>query len=457
VTGRNLFKLPNTLFARTASTLTFSLLLLAVIFITSSVYFVMAPVVKRSADDLAALLVLAAETWHELPLNSRADFAAELKKTHDIVLLQGEALIEKENNIPARIYLNLLRESLETRVKQNIYIDLKHEKSPSARVWINMPVADEFIRFGITVERVGARPSVALVAIGMSILLFVIGTTLILARSLSRPLETLSKATSMVGKDEQITIPENQGTEEFRTLARNFNQMSQEVKNLLENRTTLLAGISHDLRTPLTRLRLALEINAESIDTDFKTQLENNIEEMEQLLSQSLQLARGISKEENLKPVDLVIILTTLASQLEAQYQQQRPSEKNWINFQTDPDVVNKKIYLLPEQSLLRILRNLLENALRYGNGQPVTIQLGQYHGDPLITILDRGPGIPQQELDNVFQPFYRLEQSRNLQTGGSGLGLAIVQQLTLAFGWDVSMHPRAGGGNEARLWLRQL
>jgi two-component system, OmpR family, osmolarity sensor histidine kinase EnvZ len=457
VTGRNLLKLPNTLFARTASTLTFSLLLLAVIFIASSVYFVMAPVVKRSADDLAALLVLAAETWHELPLNSRADFAAELKKTHDIVLLQGEALIEKENNIPARIYLNLLRESLETRIRQNIYIDLKHEKSPSARVWINMPVADEFIRFGITVERVGARPSVALVAIGMSILLFVIGTTLILARSLSRPLETLSKATSMVGKDEQITIPENQGTEEFRTLARNFNQMSQEVKNLLENRTTLLAGISHDLRTPLTRLRLALEINAESIDADFKDQLENNIEEMEQLLSQSLQLARGISKEENLKQVDLVIILTTLASQLEAQYQQQRPSEKNWINFQTDPDVVNKKVYVLPEQSLLRILRNLLENALRYGNALPVTIQLGLYHGAPLITILDRGPGIPQQELDNVFQPFYRLEQSRNLQTGGSGLGLAIVQQLTLAFGWEVSMHPRAGGGNEARLWLRQL
>ncbi len=457
MTGQNLFKLPNTLFARTASTLTFSLLLLAVIFITSSVYFVMAPVVKRSADDLAALLVLAAETWHELPLNSRADFAAELKKTHDIVLVQGNDLTEKENNIPARIYLNLLRESLEKRTKQKIYIDLKHENKPSGRVWLNIPAADEFIRFGISVERVGARPSVALVAIGMSILLFVIGTTLILARRLSRPLETLSKATSMVGKDQLITIPENRGTEEFRTLARNFNKMSQEVRNLLENRTILLAGISHDLRTPLTRLRLALEINAESIDADFKAHLENNIEEMEQLLSQSLQLARGISKEETPKPLDLVTLLKTQASQLEAQYQQQQSSEKNWINFQTNPDIVNKQVYVLPEQSLLRIVRNLLENALRYGNGQPVAIQLGLYHGDPLITILDRGPGIPQQELENVFRPFYRVEQSRNLQTGGSGLGLAIVQQLTHAYDWEVSMQQRAGGGNEARLWLRRL
>jgi two-component system, OmpR family, osmolarity sensor histidine kinase EnvZ len=455
VTGWNLFKLPNTLFARTASTLTFSLLLLAIIFIVSSVYFVMAPVVKRSADDLAALLVLAAETWHELPIKSHADFAAELKKTHDIILLQGEALTEKENNIPGHIYLNLLRESLETRVKQNIYIDLKDEKTPLSRVWINFPVADEFVRFGISVERVGAHPSVALIAIAISILLFVIGTTLILASRLSRPLETLSKATSMIGKDQQITIPENRGAEEFRTLARNFNLMSQEVRSLLENRTTLLAGISHDLRTPLTRLRLALEIYPTSSDPEIKYQLESNIKEMEQLLDHALQLARGISKEENLKPVDLVKMLSILASQLEAQYQQQKPSEQSWISFQADPETGSSRVYAVPEQSLLRIIGNLLENALRYGNDQPVAIQIGLLNGDPLIAVMDRGPGIPEQELVNVFRPFYRIEQSRNMKTGGSGLGLAIVQQLSLAYGWEVSMHKRVGGGNEVRLWLK--
>ncbi len=449
-----MFRLPNTILVRTASILTLSLLLLALIFIVNSVYFVIAPVVKRSADDFAALLVLAAETWYELPENSRPAFVAELRKTHDIILTEGEPVAITDSRIPSRIYLNLLKESLQTRIKQKIHIDLERVQKLSDRVWIHIPVENSFIRFGIPVERVGARPPVALVSIGLSIFLFVIGTALIIARRLTKPLEMLSKATSMVGKNQQELIPVDRGAEEFRTLAQNFNHMSQEVRNLLENRTTLLAGISHDLRTPLTRLRLALEINAVSTDAEFKYQLENNIEEMEQLLGQSLQLARGISKEENVKQVDLVNMISTLASQLEAQYQQQKPSEHGWISFRTDPDITKKQAYTVAEQSLLRILRNLLENALRYGNDQPVSIQLGLLQGDPLITIMDRGPGIPEQELENIFRPFYRVEQSRNMKTGGSGLGLAIVQQLTLAYGWKVSMHERVGGGNEARLWL---
>jgi two-component system, OmpR family, osmolarity sensor histidine kinase EnvZ len=414
----------------------------------------MAPVVKRSADDFAALLVLTAETWYVLPENSRPEFVAKLRKTHDIILTEGNSVPVTDSRTSSRVYLYLLKKSLQKRIKQKIYIDLEMVKNQSDRVWIHVPVKDSFIRFGIPVERVGASPPVALSLIGLSIFLFVIGTTLILARRLSKPLEMLSKATSMIGKDQQQPMPENQGAEEFRILARKFNHMSQEVKNLLENRTTLLAGISHDLRTPLTRLRLALEINAESINSEFKSQLENNIEEMEQLLKQSLQLARGISKEENVKQVDLVKLLSTLASQLEAQYQQQKPSEHSWISFLTDPDITKTQVYAVAEQSLLRVLRNLLGNALRYGNNQPVTIQLELHHGDPLITIMDRGPGIPRQEMENVFRPFYRLEQSRNINTGGSGLGLAIVQQLTLAYGWRVSMHERVGGGNEARLWL---
>ncbi len=451
------FKLPNTLFARTALTLTLSLLLLSVFYIASSVYFVMSPVVKRSADDLAALLVLAAETWYELPAETRPDFVAELKKTHNIQLIETEQPEQTGNEIPTHIYLNLLKDFLQLRLHQQIYIDPEISDEPSDEVWITISVKDKFIRFGITVERVGARPPNALIAMAISIFIFVVGTTLILARRLTKPLEMLSSATSMVGKDIQKLIPENKGPEEFRTVARNFNLMSQEVRELLDNRTTLLAGISHDLRTPLTRLRLALEIHASTIDSEFKYQLESNIEEMEELLDQSLQLARGITKKEKLKEVDLIKMLSILSSQLEAQYQQQQPMAHSWISFEVTQGFDNKQIYALPEQSLLRILRNLLGNALRYGNDQAVTIQFSLYQNNPLISILDRGPGIPEQELENVFRPFYRVEQSRNIKTGGSGLGLAIVQQLSVAFDWEVSMHPRDGGGNEARLWLKNI
>jgi two-component system osmolarity sensor histidine kinase EnvZ len=99
-------------------------------------------------------------------------------------------------------------------------------------------------------------------------------------------------------------------------------------------------------------------------------------------------------------------------------------------------------------------LHNLIENSLRYGNDKPITIVLSK-HGDyPLISILDRGPGIPEDERESVFRPFYRLEGSRNLMTGGSGLGLAIVRQLCQAQGWKITLHTRIGGGNEARLLL---
>jgi two-component system osmolarity sensor histidine kinase EnvZ len=281
-----------------------------------------------------------------------------------------------------------------------------------------------------------------------------IATALIIALRITRPLAILSSATTTVGKGGNIIIADNGGPDELVTLADNFNRMSHEVSELLENRTTLLAGISHDLRTPLTRIRLALEINADAIDSTCHSGLENNIEEMEQLLEQALLLARGIDKKEPLKQRDLVNLLSTLASQLEAECLLEHPESECEILFQADKSLKNSLNWALPEQSFLRILRNLVENALRYSGNKPISIQLSLQGDSPLISIMDRGPSIPENELEAVFRPFYRLEGSRNLKTGGSGLGLAIVRQLCQALGWKITINPRQGGGNEARLLL---
>ena len=132
----------------------------------------------------------------------------------------------------------------------------------------------------------------------------------------------------------------------------------------------------------------------------------------------------------------------------------QHPDSECEILFEADSSLKNGLIWALPEQSFLRVLRNLVENALRYSGNKPVSIQLSLQGGLPRISIMDRGPGIPEKELEAVFRPFYRLEGSRNLKTGGSGLGLAIVRQLCQALGWKITLHPRQGGGNEARLLL---
>ncbi len=447
-------KFHKTLFFRTATTLTIALLLLALIFSASTSYFIMVPVAKRSADDLSALLVLAAKTWVELPYETRPDFIQELENGYGIHLTESDQIEEASSNIPILIYLNLLRSSLQERLGMAPKISVSVDKNDKENVWINIPVNNRYIRFGISVERIGARPPKAMISMVIAILIFSLGTALILARRLTKPLEMLSAATSVVGRGEKSLVPEDHATEEVKILAHNFNQMSLEVSELLENRTTLLAGISHDLRTPLTRLRLALEINASSTDSHLQSQLEDNIDEMEQLLDQALQLARGVSNKEKPTPVDIINLLNTLSSQLDAQYQMSQECQDCRVLFEQDDNIGDNLTLTLSEQSLLRILRNLLENALRYGNKQTIIIHLSKTKNDIKIAVLDHGLGIPNDKLKSVFRPFYRLEGSRNQQTGGSGLGLAIVKQLADANHWNVQLLPRKEGGTQAVLTL---
>ena len=447
-------KIPNTLFFRTASTLIISFLLLSLIVLASSAYFVIVPVGKRSADDLAALLVLASQTWAELPPETRPDFETELMHAHSIKLVKAERPLDAPIRLQFYIYQRLLQKALEKRLGGDTRVTMGTEKNQPGWVWITLPTVENSLQFGISVERIGARPPVALLAMAIAMVVLAVGTALIIALRITRPLAILSSATTTVGKGGNVIIVENGGPDELVNLAHNFNRMSHEVTELLENRTTLLAGISHDLRTPLTRIRLALEINADATDSAYRSGLESNIEEMEQLLEQALLLARGIDKKEPLKQRDLVGLLSTLASQLEAECLLQHPDSKCEILFQGDNALNNSLIWPLPEQSFLRVLRNLVENALRYSDNKPVSIELSRQGDYPLISIMDRGPGIPEKELEAVFRPFYRLEGSRNLKTGGSGLGLAIVRQLCQALGWKITLHPRQGGGNEAQLLL---
>ncbi|MCK5361291.1 MAG: hypothetical protein KAJ95_11725, partial [Gammaproteobacteria bacterium] len=256
------------------------------------------------------------------------------------------------------------------------------------------------------------------------------------------------------GRGEEKLVPEDKGSDEIVTLARNFNRMSHEVSELLENRTTLLAGISHDLRTPLTHMRIALELNRDAIEPSLLSGLESDVEDMEQLLKQVLLVASGDDKKEQLQERDLVMLLSTLVAQLEGEWLAQYPDRKSQVEFQPDSALSAVWRWPLPQQTLLRVLHNLIENSLRYGNDSPITVVLSKYDDHPLISILDRGPGIPEEERESVFRPFYRLEGSRNLMTGGSGLGLAIVRQLCQAQGWEITLHSRVGGGNEARLLL---
>ena len=393
------------------------------------------PLGKRAVSDLAALMILSAQTWIELPPETREDFEDELLASHGLRIGDSREALPVAD-VP-RAYLRMLGENLEARTGADVIL---HSTLDPEWHWVDIPVGAQVIRVGFGHERVGVEPPVAVTLLLLVILLLSLATALVLARRLARPLESLSAAATRLGTGETpVPVPEA-GPRELALLARRFNRMAEDVRTLLANRTTLLAGISHDLRTPLARMRLAIEMLPGATDPDLLAGLTRDTEEMERLIKQFLELGRGMEADRE-EDVDLCRLVADCARDA-------RRGGSGSIDIQGPPSLPCR----LNPMALHRVVVNLLENALRYGAGAPVTIVIEAEAGGATVSVLDRGPGIPATEREKVFQPFYRLEPSRNVATGGSGLGLAVARQLADANGWRLELLDRPGGGTEARL-----
>ncbi|HRC38233.1 MAG TPA: ATP-binding protein, partial [Rubrivivax sp.] len=231
-------------------------------------------------------------------------------------------------------------------------------------------------------------------------------------------------------------LPET-GPAELAVLAREFNRMGAQVEELLANRTTLLAGISHDLRSPLARLRLALGMMSERPDPDLLQRMLHDVDAMNELIARCLDVGRDFSERESVD-LDLCELLHEVAAEHGHAGVEIRGHRGPECRMRVRP------------LALKRILSNLVDNATRYGAGRPVDIEYAVAAGQVEICVLDRGPGIPESEREAVFRPFHRLEASRSSRTGGSGLGLAIVRQIAGSNGWTVELRPRPGGGTAA-------
>lgn len=426
--------MPRTLFGRTATLLLLAFALLQVIALAVVWHKVIEPLAQRSADNLAGRMVLAAQTWVELPPATRPDFELELSLHHGLEL--GAVTDRLPRRLEGGYFDRLVAEALSQRLHQPI--ELKQGPAPEW-AWAELAVGDKLLRVGYLRERdLLAAPWEAL-AVLLAGALIVLLLALLMVRQLSRRLRQLARHAQTVGQGRlPERLPET-GAEEIRALTRAFNEMADEVQSLLENRTTLLAGISHDLKTPLTRMRLALAM-LEGADPERLMRLEADVTEMERLIADMLAFARAL-KVEAARELDLVELLDDLvdkARQL-GEVHWQRPSPCR-----------------LPvaEAALRRVVSNLLENALRYGGSLPVTLELTCDAAGARVRVLDRGPGIPAAEREAVFQPFYRLEASRSRDSGGSGLGLAIARQLADAHGWRIRLDDRPGGGLLAEVIL---
>lgn len=414
------------LLVRTNLTLAVSALLIVVIAVLALNQFVIKPIAARSADDEAALLVLSAQTWVELPPEARPYFELELAQSHDLIISgEQQALAPADMGRP---YLSLLQEKLSERLGIDVSL-----KQGNELVWVDVPMGGYDLQIGFSPARRDIQPLYVGIMIVVLGALVVFLTSLFIVQRIARPLMLVAgRAETFRGGENFEPLPE-QGPAELASLARNFNTMAREISTLLSNRTTLLAGISHDLRTPLTRMRLALELLPDDVDPKLVERFERNLEAMDALIGDALRFARGTGEAP--QEVELVPFVEDVLASFEPPVPL------------TVEQPVEERVSVAPG-ALQRVLVNLVNNGLQHGDNVRVLLREREIH------VVDSGPGIPEASRDAVFQPFFRLDSSRNVKTGGSGLGLAIVQQLCQAQGWRVRIQDGPEGGTDVVVTL---
>ena len=295
----------------------------------------------------------------------------------------------------------------------------------------------QWLSFATALPETGPEVSGQFIASITVMAIIIIAVSVWAVRRVTAPLASLATAAQRLGGDLSAPpIPED-GTIEVQQASHAFNAMQARLRGLIENRTRMLAAISHDLRTPLTLLRLRAE---NVVDADEREKMLSTIDEMDQMVAATLQAARDEAKAEARRRTDLTALLASVVDDM--------ADAGLPVTMAPAPPV----IYACQPGALKRALTNLLDNAVKYGERARAAIRSTAETIE--IIVDDEGPGIPEDELVRVFQPFHRVEESRSRETGGIGLGLAIALTVVQAHGGRLALSNRPGGGLRACITL---
>lgn len=266
-----------------------------------------------------------------------------------------------------------------------------------------------------------------LIGFGITALL-ILPLAWLLSQRLSKPIVAFSEAAAKVGFEDNSPPVLAVGPREVRAAADVLNAMQARIKKQVESRTALMGAIAHDLKTPLARMRLRIE----ELPAKTRDKLAADIADMDGLIRSAMSFTSAHKLRETLKPLDLSSLMETLAEDLIVTCPMESPMIEDGVMVNGDT------------VALKRIITNLVENACRYAGG--CRIELATRGKEAEVSVVDHGPGLPPESMDAVFEPFYRLESSRNRDTGGSGLGLSVARALAEAQGGTLTLHNRLDG-----------
>ena len=286
------------------------------------------------------------------------------------------------------------------------------------------------------------RPFGDLPVWSFALLVGLIGTVIVgsylMVRRLIRPVHWLSQGVGEIGKghfDHQVPV---RSSDELGELTQSFNEMAQRVSEMIQTRDRLLLDVSHELRSPLTRMKVA----AEFIQNEpAKEKMQQEIRELEMMVTELLETERLKSNPGSLTLVETDLI--TLAKEVAQSYSEVKPGVRL-------DSLIRSVVLPLDRQRIIMVLRNVVENALKHTRSEqgPVTIKIQKNTNEVEMLIQDFGPGIPQEEQSRIFEPFYRVDQSRTRETGGYGLGLSLAKKIMTAHDGDLTLTSEQGQGS---------
>jgi len=420
----------------------------------------------RTFALIALLIVVAAAAWVEI--FRAAEREPRARQTAQMVVsvvnltraalltaqpeLRRELLLELAESEGIRVYPAEANDRIvpfdSTRTTGRLLNEeIRRQLGPETRIarerdglrgfWVSFRIAED--DYWVMLPRERVERQLALQWLGwaaLTLALALLGAYLIAFR-MKRPLRALTEAAAEVGRGHNPAPVEEAGPEEIRTLARAFNQMSRDLARLETDRALILAGVSHDLRTPLARLRLSMEMSG--ADPSLKQGMDADIEEIDRIIGQFLDFARSEGGEPT-APLDLA----ALARECVGKYRERGHAVAGEI--EPVPEFAGRAL------ALKRMLVNLVDNAIRYGE-KDVVVATRAEGRSAVVEVRDRGPGVPAGEVDRLKQPFTRLEAARSGHSG-SGLGLAIVERIARMHGGTFDLLPREGDGLVARVTL---